>query len=89
MSARFYPDALEEEFVMGDVDSVPVHLLDVSTRGADDRGGHQGLALRETGDGCYSRLGIYEFDKMWERQKLWDKHRNWFDQCELRVITLE
>ncbi|CZR55580.1 uncharacterized protein PAC_05468 [Phialocephala subalpina] len=92
LSARLYPDALEKEFVMGDVDSTTVHLLDVSNDGAKDGRGHRGLALRDTGNGCYSRLGIYQFAKVWEnkeRQKLWEMHWNWFEQCEPRLITLE
>lgn len=99
LAARVSPDALEEEFSSGVVDSLPVHLLEVAQYGHPDTYGSMGLVLREIDGGLFARVGVFKFAAgyfgSWvpkmskeEFKQRWAVQQRWFEGCEPEVITI-
>lgn len=96
--ADIKPDALEDEFMNIAVDTMPVHLLEMSAFDSHHTGS-QGLVLRDLGNGRFSRLGIYSFrelvrnlqsmsDVIKVSKKLLEDLIHWFDGCDPQIITI-
>ncbi|EON61002.1 hypothetical protein W97_00212 [Coniosporium apollinis CBS 100218] len=84
-------DALEEDFVMMDIDVIPIFLLKVSSR-------PEGLILRPKSNTEYSRVGHFEFDEAHldlrleetkeSRSQRYKMHSDWLDSGAEQIITL-
>jgi hypothetical protein len=100
LAAVIEPDALEDDFIDANVESLPVVLLEVWYPQQDLNCGPVGLILREVGASLFQRLGVFTF-KVWfmvlenyfeesgdQVDELWHNKQHWFDTCKQQTIRI-